>query len=48
MDMHFKGGLVAFISYVLFIPESPRWLFQKEGPKSQNGINTLNYIAMIN
>jgi hypothetical protein len=33
---------------MLFIPESPRWLFQNEGKKSKQAIKNLNYIAWVN
>lgn len=40
-------GIIAVILYCLFIPESPRWLFNKDF-KSKEGIKILNYIAKFN
>ena len=34
-DIHFGLGVVMFVAYWLIIPESPRWLFQRQGPRSQ-------------
>ena len=34
LEYHFYGGCASLVLYILFIPESPRWLFQKEGSKS--------------
>jgi len=37
-----------YLAYCLVVPESPRWLFQRDGPKSKDAINVLNYIAWFN
>jgi len=47
-DIHFGLGAVMFVAYCLVVPESPRWLFQRDGPKSKEAINVLNYIAWFN
>lgn len=40
-------GLGAFGLYLLFVPESPRWLLMKD-PHSKEAIKILNYIAWFN
>ena len=45
--MFYIGSLACFI-YILVIPESPRWVFMKQGSNSQEGIAILNYIAWFN
>jgi len=41
-------GFVASILYLIIIPESPKWLIIRQGPKSQKAIKILNYIAWFN
>ena len=41
-------GTLALILYLILVPESPRWLFQKKGANSKEGIDVLNYIAKFN
>lgn len=41
-------GFVAGILYLLLIPESPKWIFMKQGPRSKEGIEKINYIARFN
>ena len=41
-------GTLCIIIYLLFIPESPKWLFEKEGTSSKKAITILNYIAWFN
>lgn len=41
-------GTGAFVIYFLAIPESPKWLFMKEGSQSQRGIDVINYISFVN
>lgn len=33
---------------MIFIPESPRWLFLKKGTNNKQAIDVLNYIAWFN
>jgi hypothetical protein len=47
-DIHFILGVGMYLAYCLVVPESPRWLFQRDGPKSKDAINVLNYIAWFN
>lgn len=41
-------GWVASILYLIIIPESPKWLIIREGPRSKQAIKILNYIAWFN
>ena len=43
----FVIGTIGVVIFLLFIPESPRYIFMKD-PTSQQGIRILNYIAWIN
>ena len=45
---HWMVGSVAIVMYMLIVPESPKWLFFKEGASSQRGIDALNFIAWFN
>ena len=47
-QVYFYFGTLSIIIYLLFIPESPKWLFVKEGASSKKAINILNYIAWFN
>ena len=47
-QFYFYIGTLCIIIYLLFIPESPKWLFLKEGGSSIKAINILNYIAWFN
>jgi hypothetical protein len=47
-QVNFMLGTGAFVIYFLLIPESPKWLFMKEGSQSQRGIEVMNYISWIN
>jgi len=40
-------GIAATTLYLIYIPESPRWLFAKDFT-SKEGIKILNYIARFN
>jgi hypothetical protein len=40
-------GIVAYVIYIIWIPESPVYLFLKD-PRSKEGIRILNYIAKFN
>ena len=44
----FYVGTVASVLYLLIVPESPRWLFNKYGSNSPRGIEVMNYIARFN
>jgi len=44
----FITGAVAIVLYIIFVPESPKWLFITEGTNSTKGIKMLNYIAWMN
>ena len=48
LSMYFIMGLIAYILYVVFIPESPKWLFMKKGRNNQQAIKNLNYISKFN
>ena len=45
---HWMVGTVAIVLYMILVPESPKWLFFKEGASSKRGIDALNYIAWMN
>ena len=48
LKIHFWCGFVGCILFIVFIPESPRWLFLRKGVNSQEAINVFNYIAWFN
>ena len=48
LNISFVVGILNSILYILFIPESPKWLFMKKGSNSQEAIEALNYIAWFN
>ncbi len=47
-QIYFYIGTFCIIIYLLFIPESPKWLLLKEEGSSIKAINILNYIAWFN
>ena len=47
-QVYFYIGTLSIIIYLLFIPESPKWLFLKCGGSSKKAIKILNYIAWFN
>ena len=48
MTFYFLIGTLACVLYFAFIPESPFWLINNEGPNSQKAIANLNSIAILN
>ena len=48
LKIHFWFGFAGCIVFLIFIPESPRWLFLSKGANSAEAINVLNYIAWFN
>lgn len=48
LQISFWVGALSSVLYLLFIPESPKWLFMKKGSNCQEGIAVLNYIAWFN
>ena len=45
---YFYFGTFLTMIYLIIIPESPKWLFIKEGSNSKKAIEILNYIAWFN
>lgn len=48
LRLYFYFGTFLTIIYLIIIPESPKWLFIKEGSNSKQAIEILNYIAWFN
>ena len=48
LTIYFIVGAISSALYLLLIPESPKWLFMKQGSNSQEAIAVLNYIAWFN
>ena len=48
LNIGYAIGLGASILYLLLVPESPKWLLIKQGPRSKEAIKVLNYIAWFN
>ena len=48
LRIYFYFGTSLIIFYLIIIPESPKWLFIKEGSSSKKAIDILNYIAWFN
>jgi len=44
----FALQLVVTLLFIIFIPESPAWLFIMQGSNSTRGIATINYMAKFN
>ena len=44
LRLYFYFGTISVIIYLILIPESPKWLFIKEGSSSKSAISVLNYI----
>ena len=47
-QVYFYIGTFSIIIYLLFIPESPKWLLLICGGSSKKAIKILNYIAWFN
>ena len=48
LGAYFVLNVVVYILFLVFIPESPKWLFMKKGMNNQEGIRILNYISKFN
>jgi len=47
LEITFYIGAIAVVLFVLFIPESPRYILMKN-PNDKEGIRILNFIAWFN